>query len=209
MTLQETVIRRSPVSLSRRKLFSILPAGAAGCLGCVGAARCAAQAGVPPPVHSWTEKSDMTWEAIFRFAFQRNFIPYMKALAAQIGNEKFVRMLQETTSEIARKGIAKRSTSKFDFASFAAGMKSPPPLYQHALVAEMVEDTAQAFEYRISQCLWAKMFREQDAADIGYAAICHPDFAVASALTPKLKLIRTKTLMQGHDCCNHRYVMES
>jgi hypothetical protein len=23
-----------------------------------------------------------------------------------------------------------------------------------------------------------------------------------------IKLIRTKTLMQGHDCCNHRYVLE-
>jgi hypothetical protein len=76
-------------------------------------------------------------------------------------------------------------------------------------VAEIVEDSAQAFEYRISQCLWAKMFREEDAGDIGYAAVCYPDYAVASALSPKLKLVRTKTLMQGHDCCNLRYVMES
>jgi hypothetical protein len=209
MKLNETVIVNSPVSLSRRKLFSILPAGAAACLGCVGAARCAAQAGGPRPEHSWAEKADMTWEEIFRFAFQRNFIPYMKALAAEIGNEKFIRMLQETTSERARKGMAGRSVAKRDLAAWAAGMRSPSPLYQHALVYEIVEDTAQAFEFRISQCLWAKAFREENAADIGYASICHPDFAVASGFNPKLKLIRTKTLMQGHDCCNHRYVMES
>lgn len=208
MTLLETVAD-SPVSLSRRKLLSILPAGAVGCLGCAASALCAAQAGGPPPEHSWTEKADMTWEGVFRFAFQKNYIPTMKALAAQIGNEKFIGMLQETTSEIARKGIARRSSPEFDFASLVAGMKSMPPLYQHALVAEIVEDTAQAFEYNVSQCLWAKMFREEDAAGIGYAAVCYPDFAVASALSPKLKLIRTKTLMQGHDCCNLRYVMES
>jgi len=208
MMLNQTVIMNAPVSLSRRKLFSVLPA-AAGCLGCVGAARCAAQAGGQPPAHSWTEKCDLSWEAVFRFAFQRNYIPTMKALAAQIGNEKFIRMLQETASEMARTGIAKRPTAKFDFAGLVAGMKSPPPLYQHTLVAEIVEDSAQAFEYRISQCLWAKMFREEDAGDIGYAAVCYPDYAVASALSPKLKLVRTKTLMQGHDCCNHRYVMES
>lgn len=88
-------------------------------------------------------------------------------------------------------------------------MKSPPPLFQHTLVYEIVEDSPQAFAFRISQCLWAKTFREEDAADIGYAAICHPDFAVARAFNPKLKLIRTKTLMRGHDCCNHRYVMEA
>jgi hypothetical protein len=203
------MIMNSPISLSRRKLFSILPAGAAGCLGCLGAARCAAQAGGPPPAHSWTEKADMTWEDVFRFAFQRNFIPIMKALAAQIGNEKLISMLQATTSEIARKGMTGKSIPKRDFASFVAGMRSVPPLYQHALVFEMVEDTAQAFEFRVSQCLWAKAFREENAADIGYACVCSPDFAVASGFNPKLKLIRTKTLMQGHDCCNHRYVMES
>lgn len=194
------------MKLSRRELFSILPAGAAGCLGCLGAARCAAQAAAPAPAHSWTEKSDMTWEDVFRFAYQRNFIPYMKDLAADIGNEKFLSMLQENTSERARKGMPEQSVSKRDFSAWVAGMKSPGPLYQHALVYEIVEDTARAFEFRISQCLWAKTFREADAAGIGYAVICHPDFAVASAYNPKMKLVRTKTLMQGHDCCNHRYV---
>jgi hypothetical protein len=30
----------------------------------------------------------------------------------------------------------------------------------------------------------------------------------ASAFNPKLQMIRSKTLMQGHDGCNRRYVME-
>ncbi len=136
-------------------------------------------------------------------------MPYMKALAARIGNEKFIGLLHEITGEMARKGMAGKPLPKRDFATWVAGLKSPPPLYQHALVYEIVEDSAQAFEFRITQCLWAKAFREEDAADIGHASVCYPDFAVASALNPKLKLVRTKTLMQGHDCCNHRYVMES
>lgn len=194
------------VSLSRRELFSILPAGAAGCFGCLGAARCNAQA--QPPAQSWTEESDMSWVEIFRFAFQQNYIPTMKALAARIGNKKLVGMLQEITSESARRGMAGRPAGARDFATWVAGMKSPPPLFQHALVYEIVEDTDRAFEFRISQCLWAKAFREEGAAEIGYAAVCYPDFAVANAFNPKLKLLRTKTLMQGDDCCNHRYVME-
>jgi hypothetical protein len=51
---------------------------------------------------------------------------------------------------------------------------------QHALTYEIVEDSARAFEFRISRCLWAKAFREEKAPEIGYAAICRPDFAVAT-----------------------------
>jgi hypothetical protein len=151
----------------------------------------------------------MTWEQIFRFAFQQNYIPIMKSLAAQIGPEKLIAMLKEVTSERARNGMTRRSIPNRDLATWTAGMKPPGPLFQHALAAEIVEDSPQAFEFRISQCLWAKTFREEDAADIGYACVCYPDYAVASGFNPKLKLIRTKTLMQGHDCCNHRYVMEA
>jgi hypothetical protein len=103
----------------------------------------------------------------------------MKALAARIGNEKFIGLLHEITGELARKGMAGKSLPKRDFATWVAGLKSPPPLYQHALVYEIVEDSAQAFEFRITQCLWAKAFREEDAADIGYASVCYPNFAVA------------------------------
>lgn len=42
---------------------------------------------------------------------------------------------------------------------------------------------------------------------IGYSAHCFSDFAGASAFNPKLKLVRTKTLMRGHDCCNHRWTL--
>jgi hypothetical protein len=189
--------------LSRRNLLSILPAG---CLGCA-AGRCAGQ--TPPAAHDWTEKADMTWENIFHFSFTRSFIPAMQGLAGQIGEDKLIALLKEGMSEMARKGMARRPPAQRDFATWTSGLKTPPPLMQHALVYQIVEDTPQAFEFRISKCLWAKTFRENSAEAIGYAAICHPDFAVASAFNPKIKLIRTKTLMQGNDCCNHRYVLET
>jgi hypothetical protein len=46
------------------------------------------------------------------------------------------------------------------------------------------------------------VFRDGDAADIGYAMVCYPDYAVAKGLNPKLQLIRAKTLMQGDDSCS-------
>ncbi len=191
---------------NRRELFSILPAGAAGCLGCVGSTVCGGQAA--PPAAPWTEKADLSWESIFRFTFQRNYIPIMKSFADRIGKEKLLSMLRETQDELARRGMARRPESQRTWAVWTAGLRSPDPMFQHALVAEIVEDSEHAFEFRVKQCLWAKSFRDADAADIGYAGVCHPDFAVASAFNPRMKLIRTKTLMQGDEYCNHRYVIE-
>ena len=64
-------------------------------------------------------------------------------------------------------------------------------------------------EVRVTRCLWAETFRGADAADIGYAFVCHPDFASTTAFNPKMRMIRTKTLMQGHEYCNHRWVGEA
>lgn len=65
-----------------------------------------------------------------------------------------------------------------------------------------------SFGTKITECLFAKTFRSSGAADIGNAYESYYDFPAAQAYNPKLKLIRTKTLMVGDDCCNPRYVWE-
>jgi hypothetical protein len=208
MNLLDIKLGNRPDVLSRRGLFSMLPVGAAGCLGCVRAAVCAAPVQEPPTGHSWTEKADVTWEEVFRFAFQKDLIPLLKALSDQLGRDKFVSMLREACDEVVRKKTAGRPPAVRDLVSLAANIKNMPPLMQHALEVEIVEQTPEAFEHRVKKCLWAKAFREGDAGDIGYAIVCYPDYAVARGLNPKLKLIRTRTLMQGDDSCSLRYVME-
>ena len=64
---------------------------------------------------------------------------------------------------------------------------------------------ARAIEFNVTECLWAKTFKELNAADIGYILCCRPDFAIARAYHPNIRLKRTKTLMQGDSYCNHTY----
>lgn len=198
-------IGNAPSSLSRRTLFSILPASAAGCMGCARALACAQS---PPAEHTWSEKADVTWEEMFRFAYQKDVIPLLKELGVQLGREELVKLLLKASDEVVRKKTAGRPPAVPDLTALASNMSKMPPLIQHALQAEVVERSPGAFEYRVSKCLWATVFRNEQAADIGYAMICYPDFAVAKGLNPKLRLIRTKTLMQGDDSCSLRYVMD-
>jgi hypothetical protein len=124
----------------------------------------------------------------------------LNSLAEQVGRETFIGMVREAVDSVVRRKTAGRASAMRNLSAFSATLKSPPPI---------VEDTPQVFEYRVSKCLWAKTFRDENAGDVGYAMICYPDYPVARGLNPKLKLIRDKTLMQGNDCCVLRYVMET
>jgi hypothetical protein len=76
-----------------------------------------------------------------------------------------------------------------------------------SLTGEVVEDTEGVFELRVTECLWEAVFREAGlAGEIGHAAVCNMDYSWPPAFDPAFKMERTKTLMRGQDCCNHRYI---
>ena len=72
------------------------------------------------------------------------------------------------------------------------------------MTREVIEETAEVREVKITECLWAKTMRELKPTDIGYAVICYGDYAWCQRFNPKIRLTRTKTLMQGDDCCDIR-----
>lgn len=189
-------------SLARRAFFPILPAAAAGCFHCPAAA-------LQPTDNPSAARADLTWEQIFRFAYQKDFIPLMNGIAAKLGREKFLAIVRETLCEIAAQKMKQAPIPDRSFAVFRENMRHMPPLYRAALQNETLQDSAEALEYKVHACLWARMFVEAKAGDLGDACICAADFAIASAFNPRLKLERDKTLMQGHDCCHFRYRMEA
>lgn len=119
-----------------------------------------------------------------------------------------MQVLKEAVFESALKAgqNTARRLARNDFAAYADLVREPSNFGTHALTVEIVEDAPQALEVRVSECLWAKTFRELGAADIGYALICHRDYADCQGFNPGITMIRTKTLMQGDSYCNHRFV---
>lgn len=185
---------------SRRDFLSkTIPAGVLFCAACpkVFANHAGFIEGNPTADNSDSNKdSGMSYVEVFNFAFRDNFIPQMIALAEKLGREKFIDILKETASiSISREHVMEHWNNDYDNI-----------FWDDVLKNEVIEDTEDAREVKITKCLWAKIFKEENAADIGYASICYPDFAHAEA-TGK-KLIRTKTLMQGDDFCNHRWILK-
>jgi len=139
------------------------------------------------------ENSGMSYQEVCDFAFKEFYVPFMQSLEEQIGREKFMEILKRAGDENgAQRGrIAAKNLPKNDLAAYAASIKNNE-YFIHILTYEIVEETDEAFEMRITECLWAKTFLEANATDIGYATLCHTDYAYIPAYNPKIKFIRIK-----------------
>lgn len=200
-------------STRRDFLTKVLPAGTLACLGCTklcGFAR-SAYAQEAEGQHKFMADSEWSFADVFGFAFAGYYIPILQGLRSQIGEDAFIDMLKQASAESGRNAGRNMALSipDADFASFKSWATAPDRFFQHVLTWDVVEDSETALEVKVTECLWAKTFREAGATDIGYAGVCHGDFAMASAYNSHMRMERTKTLMQGHDCCNHRWLWES
>lgn len=199
---------------SRRQFLSkILPAGSLFCFGCSNVPTLSGskeKTTVSQDQHKFLKDSGMSFKEVYEFAYKEGFIPLMQNLADDLGKDNFIEMLKRAGSKSAAQYARNMAQNlpRNDLAAFTADLRKPNHFWKHVLTFDIVEDTNKAFEMKITECLWAKIFREAKASDIGYAAICHPDYAMTQAFNPKIRTIRSKTLMQGHDYCNPRWVWE-
>ena len=136
------------------------------------------------------------------------YIGVLKHLQNDIGENKLFEMLKKA-SYAENVALGKKLSERItDINTFAGPFRNENSGVGRTIVREIIEDNDKVFEMKITQCLVEEVFREADACDLGYACVCHADFGLPAGMDLNIKLIRTKTLMQGHDCCNHRYVLE-
>ena len=146
-----------------------------------------------------------TYEKAWQWRYNY-YIDMMEELATVLGREKLIQLIKNGIDNIKLRGA--KNDPNFKLSDFGNYIKNSE-YFNNALTFEIIENTDELFEVKITECLWSKTFRERNAEDIGYATLCHGDFSDAKAMHPKLHLERTKTLMQGFDCCHQRYIFES
>ncbi|MFQ6110075.1 MAG: L-2-amino-thiazoline-4-carboxylic acid hydrolase [Candidatus Aminicenantales bacterium] len=209
------IMKTSNFTSSRRQfLKNVLPAGTLFCLGCgnlLAMPSAVRKQQSATQKHKFLEDSGMTLEGVFKFAVE-NFVPYIQKMAQDIGKEKFIEMLKKASDAQTEQLIASmtKDLPKKDMEALADFMNSflNSSPYNKALTYEIIKKTDKELEAKFTECLWAKVFREANAEDIGYAIHCYPIDAWARAFNPKIKGTLPKNLMEGQDACIVRFVWE-
>ena len=206
------------IGVNRRDFITkSLACGAFLGMGCPGLLAMNIHEGVSNPVQAerrFQTASNFTYEQLFNFTFRSWFISYMKRLQEEIGTGKFLELLTKAGDEHYRSRV-KSNFEKIEDKSVQSLIENFWEPTQRSkfgnaiMTIEIPEKLTDKGTVKMTDCLFAKTFMENDAGDIGYAAICHADFAVAKAFNPEIKLIRNKCLMKGDDCCLFEYTLDT
>ncbi len=131
----------------------------------------------------------------------------LREFESAFGKEEVGRVL---TAWSEKMGAAMAPSDITNFSEFKDYWKSTlaSENWSKILTCSFPMETETELGCKYTECLWAKTMKDLDATDLGHVMFCHPDFTMAKAMNPKLTLERTKTLMEGHDFCNHTYSWE-
>jgi hypothetical protein len=137
----------------------------------------------------------------------RQFIGFIQSLQTELEEPKLIRLLNGYSADVGRSAGAQQAQASpdTDFQTFVSVFR--PPRYANMLTHEIVVDEEKVFQLRVTECIWAEIFQQAGlGGEIGHAAVCNMDYYWPTAFNPNFRMERTRTLMQGHDQCNHRYL---
>jgi len=193
----------------RSFVAAALPACAACCL----ALRCeldaAQESAKPDPQASPKHKFDLrmsrplTYRQEMTLEYASHFIPFLRILETEIGHDKVVAILKKfcvREAEDSAKATV-RARGKNDLTIFKEDYNPRTP----QLTTEVLENTTQVWAIKITECLWAKVWIDAGAADLGVAAVCAGDSPFASFVNPEIRMDLEGTIMQGKPYCMLRY----
>lgn len=174
-----------------------------GAFACLAATSVDAAEDLPPAVKSAVDEARSEWRKQADDSAAEKEAAYGQALVARFG-PAVVDVIRETTigrvrarqaaAEIPRRDLDAVKTRLWDRLGDAYDF-------------EVLERTAQTLKFKVTRCPWAERMRRLGAADLGFAYHCAYDYGFCEGLNPAIQFTRTKTLMQGDDCCDHAYAL--
>jgi hypothetical protein len=131
--------------------------------------------------------------------------PLFRAFATEVGEERAQEILAGVIRELARQaGCA---------AAAAVGGNDLPHLKSvverwkdgGALELTVLRDDDEAFEFDVTRCRYAELYRRLGLESLGPLLSCNRDGAMIEGFNPALAFRRTQTIMEGATHCDFRY----
>jgi len=134
--------------------------------------------------------------------------PIIEAIAKRIGREEALAILTEVNREEAfHRG---RATAEARGRNGIEALAEDVAGWGRGGTWEMnvLEQTPTTFFFDVTRCPYHEKYRELGLEDLGVGFSCCRDEPFARGLNPRLRLVRTRTLMEGAERCDFRYYLD-
>lgn len=134
--------------------------------------------------------------------------PLIRAFIEKYGADEALPVVRQAVKHLALQGGALRAAqaggnSLADFAKSQSLMAKGD-----ALRVEVLTLSETKYHYHIVRCRYAELYTELGMGELGYLLSCGRDFDMIRGFNPRMKLTRTKTIMQGDDHCDFRITLQ-
>jgi hypothetical protein len=77
-----------------------------------------------------------------------------------------------------------------------------------ALEFDLLEETDQSLGFNVTRCRYAELYDRLGIKEFGFCLSCNRDAPLIRGFNPHMKLLRTRTIMEGADICDFRIIIE-
>ena len=133
-------------------------------------------------------------------------IGVLDAAAERFGRERVFSLLEKICADETRAywaGLVREEGNSLD--DLVRLLWEPLPELGFEFTSERRSD---GLQFCVTRCPHAEFGARMHAADWLYQLVCATDPHVTAAFDPPIRFQRTKTLMQGDDCCDHAYFVD-
>lgn len=135
----------------------------------------------------------------------RILAPIIDALGQRFGRDEVIAVVRDTVAHIARgQGRALAEARGDQSLTTFAGMQGPWTK-GGALELRVIQETPEHYDYDVTRCRYAEMYRALGIPELGEVLSCNRDASLIEGFNPGVTLERTQTIMQGAPCCDFRY----
>lgn len=135
----------------------------------------------------------------------RMLAPLIEALGAEFGRARVIEVVRETIVRIAQEqGAALAEAMDSDgLPAFADSLRFWTQ--DNALEIEVLDQSETAFDFNVTRCRYAELYRALGIPELGAVFSCNRDAALIEGFNPSVEFTRTQTIMQGAPFCDFRY----
>ena len=130
----------------------------------------------------------------------------IQGFAEEIGSDRTIEVAQKVISKDAIES-GKKLAQEYSGNTMSELTKIVKEVWakDDAMKIQIIRENENELFFDVTYCGYAQMYERMGIKELGFILSCSRDFPFMEGFNAEIELTRTKTIMEGAECCDFRY----